>query len=329
MIIKLSEKQRIILSSLHLQARASLKEIAKETGYREHSVRHVLESLRQKDALVEVPLIDMGPLGLNDCAVFFSRPLGGSSSRGELIKFLVSSPLVSYVYELAGQYQYCAVVYCRRVQEIEKVLSRVAQIGRSGSFERAIAVRITWSLFRRKYFSRRPSKVEVLSCCAASPEVKIDQLDHQILKSLASSGPEHLARIARTLKTPLTTLTARVKHLERCGIIRGYICRLRHASFGIHKYRVLVTLRDWQEGIDRRIYEFAAQHPHITCYVRCLGNWDFELSLEFEDPHGLPMLLEELQAVSGNLIASSVVLTVIDHRKMCLYPFDEANGPLR
>ena len=57
----------------------------------------------------------------------------------------------------------------------------------------------------------------------------LDETDRQILKILARSGREPLKRLANTVGLSRTTLTARLRRLEREGFIQGY-CAILSSS---------------------------------------------------------------------------------------------------
>ena len=57
----------------------------------------------------------------------------------------------------------------------------------------------------------------------------LDETDRQILRILARSGREPLKRLANTVGLSRTTLTARLRRLEREGFIQGY-CAILSSS---------------------------------------------------------------------------------------------------
>lgn len=50
-LMQLSDKQKRVISSVQLQAKAPIAQIAEETGYRPHVVSHILDYLKEKKIL--------------------------------------------------------------------------------------------------------------------------------------------------------------------------------------------------------------------------------------------------------------------------------------
>ena len=98
--MKLSTKEGRILACVEMDAHKSIKEIQKQTGYREHTIRYVLNQLEQNDIIRILPFIDAYPLGYQDYAVYFSLASENKSMKEQLVKRLTESPQVSWLGEL-------------------------------------------------------------------------------------------------------------------------------------------------------------------------------------------------------------------------------------
>ncbi|MFN8391275.1 MAG: Lrp/AsnC family transcriptional regulator [Bdellovibrionota bacterium] len=321
---RLSENERQVFAHAQLQAGATVPEIARQSGLRDHAVRYALNSLIERGAVWYVPYIDVGRLGFSDCCVYFNHLSSSKGSRERLLKAIKESPSVGYFAELAGEYQYTVAIYCRRVHEVEDFFTRLARVSDGAILDRSIATRLSWSFYSALYWAKRPPRARMLQCSAEGKLFMPDDIDHRILHTLSRSSQYHLRQIAKTLRLPLSTVEYRIRKLEDNGVILGHSYKLAPPYFGLSKYRVLVSQARPTRDLRDKLLRFSAKQKYVSSFVHCVGNWDFELSIDLEQPADLPDILEEISICGAGDIFRLKVLNLLTHHKVRLYPFDSA-----
>ena len=84
-----------------------------------------------------------------------------------------------------------------------------------------------------------------------------------------------IARVARQLKQPSTTIHYNIKKLEREGIIKAYkaVFDYKKIDEGFCTY-VLLSLSPDEYGNPERIGKDLAKHPEIECVDIITGDWE-------------------------------------------------------
>ncbi|MCB0340056.1 MAG: Lrp/AsnC family transcriptional regulator, partial [Bdellovibrionales bacterium] len=89
--MRISEKEMRLLACVELQAQLSVKEIAVETGMRQHTVRYLLHKLMDRGILSRKrPIVSNEDLGFVYYTIFFSLTLEEECSKSKLIKLLIN-----------------------------------------------------------------------------------------------------------------------------------------------------------------------------------------------------------------------------------------------
>ena len=61
----------------------------------------------------------------------------------------------------------------------------------------------------------------------------LDELDWRILRELARDSRQSLRSLAKKLKVSISTISSRVRRLEKCGVIKGYTVVVDYEKLGL------------------------------------------------------------------------------------------------
>jgi DNA-binding Lrp family transcriptional regulator len=109
----------------------------------------------------------------------------------------------------------------------------------------------------------------------------IDDLDIDILRSLNENARKSFRDIAKELHISLTTVSNRVKNMEREGVIQGYMPIVDPAKLG---YDIMVVIG--VEVIHGRIVETErdlAKDPAVFAIFDSTGEWDAIIMARFKN----------------------------------------------
>ncbi|MCB0340215.1 MAG: hypothetical protein KDD53_11455, partial [Bdellovibrionales bacterium] len=108
--LELTAKQRIILSSVELNARKPLKSIATESSCSVQEVKSEIENLSAHGVIQMIPVVDLFRLGFTDYTLWFSLDDRYRRNHGKIIDLFVRSNTVAWIAEFTGQYGYgCSI----------------------------------------------------------------------------------------------------------------------------------------------------------------------------------------------------------------------------
>src|SRR5215213_1469247 len=123
----LSAADRLILSAVHLDANRPIASIVRLTGVRAHTGQYSLASLRESGLIRRRPIIDVHRLGYAQYACFLNVRFASAGARERLLGFFSSSPHISHVFELGGEYQYGVVLTVDDFYRVHWFLRAVAR----------------------------------------------------------------------------------------------------------------------------------------------------------------------------------------------------------
>lgn len=316
--MNLSEKERHILSYVHLQGDLSTMKIAQELGYQRHTVRSCLERFSENGLLGRYALINPYALGLNEYAIYFS--LIAAKGRRELLQQLVAADNVCLVQEYANEYSH-SISFLGDVWRLTAFLRDLCDRVETSIQRQMVALYYSYTQFQRKYLSTLEVPLNELTTEKTDDVVTLDTVDHQILSLLAHEPGIGTAQIARTCKLPPTTVEYRLKKLKARNVYKGNVYIFNPSILGIQMFWFLVTVGDYSSQTFERMRSFCATHPNVTALVQCHGGWQFEIAVELFDSGQLSDIKERLAEALGDALRQVIVLPLVSELKYCLYPF--------
>ena len=111
--------------------------------------------------------------------------------------------------------------------------------------------------------------------------IELDDLDRDILRSLNDNARKSFRDIAKELHVSLTTVSNRVKVMERAGVIQGYIPVLVPAKLGYDLTAIIGV-----KVIHGRILETErdlAKDPAVFAVFDSTGDWDAIIMARFKN----------------------------------------------
>ncbi len=317
-LLRLSEKDQCVLSAIEHRARASVPELRKITGLREHVLRHHVHQLKARGVLVgRVPVIDPAAFGITEYVVYCVLSAMRKQHREKILQTLRDEARVMWLSEVGGDYHYGIEVGATHIAQAQSFLVAVSKKFGDPLHSKSFATMLRFSAFGRKYLGRLGGPI--LCYGANRPNVQLDAMDSLILKSISSGDYESLRALAGTLKISASTLERRVAALEEKRVIVGYLWRMNPNLLGIQRYKLQIILRGVIGNIADRLFAFCEKHPHIANLGEFLGAWDFELGVEISSPSELSELSRELFDRFGNEIESVKTIPVFSVHKFSTF----------
>ncbi|MFH1174230.1 MAG: Lrp/AsnC family transcriptional regulator [archaeon] len=117
-----------------------------------------------------------------------------------------------------------------------------------------------------------------------------------------------IARIARKLKEPSTTIHYNIKKLEREGVIRTYKAVLDHSKieegFCVH---ILINLSPDEYGDPERLAKDIAKHPRVESVDICTGDWELLVKTRAKDQEDYFAFVKQVLSKKGIAHVKSII----------------------
>ena len=319
--MKLNPRARKIVRTVALNADATNKELSQMINCPEHVVRYELDKLLGAGILNRTAFIDPYALGFCFYDIYFSINSNKSDLKQAFVQTLIESPQVIFLGEVGGDFQYDVGISCRESAEVNQFLEKLNEKYSNIFFEKTISVRLRLSLFTRKYLSSTKPKVEQLKLGGLSKRIEISPQEKKILSAFSNVNHKSKRDIARATNIPLSTFEARVRNLKEKGIIKGFIYEVRPDLYDVQQYKLLIYAKGVDPERTRKLENFALNHPNIVIFIECLGDWEYELSVEVEKANEITELTQQVYQEFGDSLTSIKVVPVFNRLKFSLFPF--------
>jgi len=147
--------------------------------------------------------------------------------------------------------------------------------------------------------------------------VELDELDIDILRSLNDNARKSFRDIAKELQISLTTVSNRVKAMEKAGVIQGYIPVIDATKLGFDIMAVIGI-----KVIHGKIVETErdlAKEPGVYAVFDSTGEWDAILMARFHNRDELNVFVKKvLDHQNVDRTYTQVVLNVTKEEKRVL-----------
>ena len=145
----------------------------------------------------------------------------------------------------------------------------------------------------------------------------MDKLDWNIILSLNTNGRKSFRHIAKELKVSLSTISNRVKRLEKEGIIERYIPVINKEKIGYDLTAVINIKLTHGKLIE--VQEKISKNNHVSAVYDITGDWDSLIVAHFKDRRELNSFIKKI--LSMDFVERSntqLVLNIVKDEKRVL-----------
>jgi DNA-binding Lrp family transcriptional regulator len=306
---------------LEMRGRASAAEMSKALKVRIHTVHYTLSRLLNEGILRRRVVINHYRLGLTRLAVYLSLPAMSDAAYTAFIKKLCASERVGLVLELGGAFHLAVSLIGTDVAQLREHMDWLVECAGVSWLAKSVTTPIQHTIYGTKVLGSGKVRLPPFGYQADVAQVRIDQLDHQILCALMSESPLSMRDIARDLSVPPSTVEYRIKKLEENGIIAGYTFLIEQSDL-LH-YVLLVHAKMLGPPQRAEFSKFARAHTNAFYTVESIGSWDFELGLVVKEPKDVIRATRDLYQAMGEDIARTEALSLIARHKVIDYPLQK------
>jgi DNA-binding Lrp family transcriptional regulator len=318
--MKLSEKEATVLAASELRAQAPIAVLKKESGYKEHIIRHALRRLREREVIHPIPVINLHRIGFSVYNIFFSSSAQGKTARQQIVRSLVSSPEAMWVGEFGGEYHYGVAFCARRPAHVVTFLQALSRKHKDVFLEKAVSLTVSSTLFPRKYLSGRRMTIEPVTVTFSDTIVEVDELDMNILSALSTFGDLSHRQLASKVQVPLSTLELRIRKLRERKVIVGDIYVVSPDHFDRQSFKLLVYTKGLDPELSKRMHIFCNQHRDIVYLFECVGVWGFEVGVEVARAEDVSSVMHEIYEYFGPAVNNIKLLTKFRYPKVRWFP---------
>ena len=295
MAVQLSDKQRVILGLVELQADVTIRELARLSGYKQTTIQYALTSLKNRKVMSErQAMIDLHRLGYSHHTVFFSVAAKDDADTGTLARKVAKLPHVFWLFEMAGRYQFAASISIRSTAHLPQFIDLLGKALGGSLVEIATCSQFEFRYFGRRYLIPKRFKTPILHFNVEEEFTTLDDQSERVLSLLATGEAQTAVQLSQMLGIPPATADRRRRELKERGIIRAYIHWIDPAKMNRTCYIFRINVRGVPHTFSQRFFSYLESERDVVFGLRCVGPWDYEVGVELEQAQDVSELANRL-----------------------------------
>jgi DNA-binding Lrp family transcriptional regulator len=124
-------------------------------------------------------------------------------------------------------------------------------------------------------------------------ENELDKLDHAILGEIVNNARISMTELAVKVKSRPEKVSARMKRMEKLGIIIQYRIGVDLEKLGLEMYKAIIHIERYTKEDEKMLLEYVSGLPNVQYFIRNI--WDIEPELVVEDYHEYRIIVEKLK----------------------------------
>lgn len=294
-MLKLDVKDRKILSELDMDARQPLSIIAKKVGLSREVVTYRIKQLEKK-GIIEgyYTAIDVSKLGIIYCRLLFKYRSISPKKEAELIEYCKKSSTITWVSLNNGKWDITLVVLAKSLEEIEDLYDDINI--NFGECLQDPYINVAFKIYHFKHnylYVENDTRFEILGE-RSSKEIKLDELDHNILDILADNSRASLLDIAAKLKTTPKLIKQRIDKLVKEKIILAFRIKINNRLLGFDHYKVFLNLQNLTKENQNKLITFFRMQPEVVYITKPMGQYNLEFEAMFKSSSDLHEFLKKV-----------------------------------
>jgi len=299
--MKLTSTDRELLYELDFNARRPLSQIAKKLHTSKQALNYRLDRLEKKGIIQGYYAdINSSKLGLTIFILYFKFHNFNAENEKQFIKHLNAHKRISVNAAVHGKWDHSIAIFAESIHEYQKIYQDVMKGYEKFVKEKLLTIVTDFWYYKPKYLFKCKENPEITMSGSLKP-VELDAIDKKLLKLLAENARMSLLELGKKVNLSANAVKARMKNLEKQGVILGYRVMIDHEKLKKLHYRMFFFL----ENNTRRQNEFKAflaQQPEVISITKTAGYADIECRMLVDDVTAFYMVLEKLKERFSDLL---------------------------
>ena len=295
---KLDLKDKKILYELDINSRQSFRSIGRKVGLSKDIVASRVKKLVEEGVIFNFfTYIDLSKLGYITIRYYFVLQYATPEIKKKIIEELVKNKYSMFVNTSEGQIDLSAYFGVKNIYEFQKEWEKFYRKYRDYFAKTVFSIWCFENFYT--YFNlldenanKRTDKDKIMKY-GGGPKIEVDELDIKILKILAPNSRISTIEMAQELGATAATITARIKNLEKKGVIKGYKIDISFTKLNLKFYKVDIDLKDY--SYINKINDYMIDNPNVRSQYASLGDAaDLEYEINLKDIDQLHQIMSDL-----------------------------------
>ena len=301
---KIDLKDRKILYELDIDSRQSFRSIGRKIGLSKDAVASRVNKLKESGIINSFfTVIDSSKLGFISFRFYLTFQHTTPEIENEIIDYFIKNKNVWWVTSIKGRYNLAVAIWVEEINDFHVFWKNTLKKYHNYIQDQVFSVYLSLSTYRSSFllldeFDKSDrKKVEVVG---GGRKVKIDNLDLQILRLIATNARMLTLEIAEKLNSSAATIAKRIKKLIKLGVIKGFRISTDYSKLGYQFYGAYIKLVDYNKR--DKIINYIISNPHLLLLTETAGYTDLELDFVVINVEQFLKIIEDLTIKFPNTI---------------------------
>ncbi len=308
-----------ILDVLDWKGREPLNRIAQTVRSNKDVVAYRIRKMEEDNTLIRYfPILDTSKLGFHTYRLYLDLEEMTEKEEKAFVQFLDDEIRAGLIFKMDySAYRYGVLIWVKSGYEVEEVVMKIKRKLGSSLSRYIHSLFCSFSVYPKDYLFGREHHENQF---AFKPQGKVnhDLNDFRILQELSKNARTSTVKMAQALNLPQTTVSSKIRQMEKKGIILGYRGEINFIKLGYINYFLEIYL-DTNDNLPQ-IEAWANQNKNVMWLQRVLGTCDIEIEVEVKNREELESLMNELRSTFKNF--RKIIFYSQEYKKYTFLPVE-------
>lgn len=321
MTYKLDLIDRKILLEMDTDARASFSKIGKKLGIGKNNVQYRVSRLVENGVIKKfVVQPSLAKFGLFLGKIYFQLSGYSEKTGSELHRYLLNDKRISWIAKCEGRWDLMIGAYVESIMQFLKIKDDFFR--EFGHYVTSYDIvflteghtsQRTYLVNKKSYYSKKIERF------MGSGKIKLKKQDIELLRFIVNNARFNYTDIAKTLKINVKTAQARIKNLEKAGVIQGYVTFLDIKKIGYNFFKLCVYTKGDKKQMENFV-RYCLELPNIIHVIESIGQWEIELEIETETLQDFYNLTHQIRNKFPDFIKKTESIIISEETKLDFFP---------